>query len=77
LLSADQAEIHWREEGGPPVSEPSKRGFGRDLIEKIVAHELRSEVDLRFEPGGVECRLKVPVRESREFLLRSEPNTSR
>jgi len=77
LLSADQAEIHWREEGGPPVAEPSKRGFGRDLIEKIVAHELRSEVDLRFEPGGVECRLKVPVRESREFLLRSNEPSAR
>lgn len=72
LLSPDLAELHWREEGGPPVAEPSKRGFGRDLIEKIVAHELKSEVDLRFEPGGVECRLKVPVRASREFVLRNE-----
>lgn len=72
LVAPEQAEIHWREEGGPTVSEPTKRGFGRDLIEKIVAHELKSEVDLRFLPTGVECRLKVPVREAREFLLRSE-----
>lgn len=72
MASPDLAEIHWREEGGPPVAEPTKRGFGRDLIEKIVAHELKSEVDLRFEPGGVECRLKVPVRASREFVLRNE-----
>lgn len=72
LLSPELAEIHWREEGGPPVTEPSKRGFGRDLIEKIVAHELKSEVDLKFNPGGVECRLKVPVRASREFVLRNE-----
>ncbi|MFD2135582.1 hypothetical protein ACFSLT_10875 [Novosphingobium resinovorum] len=54
------------------MTEPTKRGFGRDLIEKIVAHELKSEVDLRFEPGGVECRLKVPVRASREFVLRNQ-----
>ncbi|HKR91409.1 CHASE domain-containing protein [Novosphingobium sp.] len=72
LLSPDSAEISWREEGGPPVVEPAKRGFGRDLIEKIVAHELRSEVYLTFNPGGVECRLKVPVRAVREFSLRSE-----
>ncbi|HUD28717.1 MAG TPA: CHASE domain-containing protein [Novosphingobium sp.] len=72
LLSPELAEIHWREEGGPPVAEPTKRGFGRDLIEKIVAHELKSEVDLKFNPGGVECRLKVPVRASREFVLRNE-----
>lgn len=72
LLTADLAEIHWREEGGPRVMEPRKRGFGRDLIEKIVAHELKSEVDLSFNPGGVECRLKVPVRASREFVLRND-----
>ncbi|MEW9856871.1 CHASE domain-containing protein [Novosphingobium sp. M1R2S20] len=73
LVSEDCAEVHWREEGGPPVQEPSKRGFGRDLIEKIVAHELRSQVDLLFLPAGVECRFNVPVRVAREFALRSEP----
>ena len=72
LLSPELAEISWREEGGPPVIEPTKRGFGRDLIEKIVAHELKSEVDLRFKPGGVECKLKVPVRAAKEFTLRAE-----
>lgn len=72
LDAADLAELHWREEGGPPVVAPRKRGFGRDLIEKIVAHELKSEVELTFAPEGVECRLKVPVRASREFVLRNE-----
>lgn len=71
MLSPEWAQIDWREEGGPPVAEPAKRGFGRELIEKIVAHELRSEVELRFLPGGVECRLQVPVRTVREFTLRS------
>ena len=70
LLSPHLAEVHWREAGGPPVTEPTKRGFGRDLIEKIVAGELRSEVELRFHPEGVECRFEVPVRELGEFALR-------
>lgn len=72
LLSPTLVEMHWREEGGPAVSEPDKRGFGRDLIEKIVAHELRSEVELKFDPAGVECTLKIPVRAMREFSLRSQ-----
>ncbi len=70
LLSPVLAEVFWRERGGPPVTQPQKRGFGRDLIEKIVAGELKSEVDLRFEPDGVECRLHVPVRTLGEFALR-------
>ena len=72
LIKNDLAQIHWREEGGPTVVEPTKRGFGRDLIEKIVAHELRSQVDLQFRPDGVECKLQVLVRHSRAFALRGE-----
>lgn len=75
-ISPELAEVTWREEGGPPVVAPTKRGFGRDLIEKIVAGELKSDVDLRFEPGGVECRLRVPVRRIGEFALRSESRAS-
>ncbi len=71
LLATDVAELHWREAGGPPVKAPTKRGFGRDLLEKIVAHELQSKVDLRFDPAGVECTLQVPVRKLASFALRS------
>ena len=73
LNTPQLAEVHWCEEGGPLVAAPSKRGFGRDLIEKIVSHELQSEVDLRFRPEGVACRLHVPVRRIAEFNLRSDP----
>jgi two-component sensor histidine kinase/CHASE1-domain containing sensor protein len=71
LLTPELAAVHWRETGGPPVSPPIKRGFGRDLIEKIVAGELKSDIDLQFRPGGVECRLQVPVRKLGKFALRS------
>jgi two-component sensor histidine kinase len=69
-IGEDVAELHWRESDGPTVSEPGRRGFGMDLIEKVVAHELRSKVDLQFRPEGVECTLQVPVRATKEFALR-------
>lgn len=69
-LSPEVAELHWREAGGPPVQIPAKRGFGRDLLEKIVAHELQSTVDLRFDPEGVACTLRVPIRRLASFALR-------
>lgn len=72
LLSDGLARIEWVEAGGPPVPEEGRsRGFGTDLIEKIVAHELGNPVDLRFERHGVECSLTVPVREASEFALRA------
>ncbi|MCA0910578.1 CHASE domain-containing protein [Qipengyuania gaetbuli] len=73
LVNEGLARIDWSESGGPRVTEPQKRGFGTDLIEKIVAHELRHPVELEFLPTGVRCKLLVPVREPNEFMLRSAP----
>lgn len=66
------ARIEWVESGGPNVSKPSRRGFGTELIEKIVAHELRHPVDLSFDEGGVRCTLHVAVRQPGEFALREK-----
>ena len=72
LVNENLARIDWVESNGPVVSEPEKRGFGTDLIEKIVAHELRHPVELQFRPEGVRCTLLVPVREPSDFELRSK-----
>ena len=72
LITQDLARVEWAERGGPPVSQSArKRGFGTELIEKIVAHELRNPVDLKFEPEGVRCALILPVRMPAEFTMRS------
>jgi two-component sensor histidine kinase len=70
LMSPELAEVKWRETGGPTVEMPNKRGFGRDLIEKIVANELNNTVELNFASDGVRCRLRVPVRRSAAFEIR-------
>ena len=71
LVDDTLASLHWVESGGPPVPEERRRGFGSELIEKIVAHELRHPVDLRFSREGVSCTLAVPVRRPSEFELRA------
>ncbi len=72
MLGEDQCEVEWQESGGPPVQAPLRRGFGLDLIEKIVAHELKAAVELEFAESGVHCRLKVPVRDPGHFAIRAE-----
>lgn len=71
LLDASLAQIDWSETGGPEVRTNRPRGFGTDLIEKIVAHELRNPVELVFAPEGVRCSLRVPVRQPSDFALRA------
>jgi two-component sensor histidine kinase/CHASE1-domain containing sensor protein len=70
-VSADRVRLEWRERGGPPVPRDPKRGFGTDLIEKIVAHEFGTPVDLAYEPEGVSCVLTIPVREPTAFTMRA------
>ncbi len=71
MVTPDQALVIWHEQGGPPVPQDRRRGFGTDLVEKIVAHELGHSVDLRFDPDGVRCTLMVPVRMPIAFRMRA------
>ncbi|WP_245978776.1 CHASE domain-containing protein [Aurantiacibacter xanthus] len=71
IVSAELVRIEWLERGGPPVKQERGRGFGTDLIERIVAHELSNPVELTFEPEGVRCVMCVPIRRPREFALRA------
>ncbi len=59
--------ICWREEGGPPVTPPTRAGFGTSLITDMIAHELRGQVNLEFAPTGVVCTITI------DFNLTSEP----
>jgi len=70
MMTDKLARIEWRESGGPPVAERRRSGFGTELIEKIVAHELKNPVNLQFDLAGVRCTLIVPVRQPVAFQLR-------
>ncbi len=71
LVEPTLCRVEWLERGGPNVSQDRKRGFGTDLIERIVAHELRHPVELDFDPEGVRCVLLIPVRRATEFMIRA------
>ncbi len=71
------AEVEWRESGGPPVAGQRRRGFGTELIERVVAHELRQPVTLDFAPEGVRCVLRVPVRRPADFRIREKDSDRR
>ncbi len=71
MVDAKLVRVEWQESDGPPVAEERGRGFGTDLIERVVASELRNPVQLEFEPEGVRCVLIIPVREPTEFAMRA------
>ncbi len=53
--------LHWRERNGPPVSPPSRTGFGTRLIKRNLAAEFNGEVELEYHPDGLECTIYAPA----------------
>ena len=56
-----QLQIRWLESGGPTVERPSRSGFGRLLLERALASDLRGSVDLDFAPSGLKCHIAIPL----------------
>lgn len=49
----------WREEGGPPVSPPTRRGFGSRLIERVLPGDFGGEISVDYPPEGFALELRA------------------
>jgi two-component sensor histidine kinase len=47
--------FEWRENGGPPVRPPTRKGFGTSLLKRGLANELGGNLDLEFRSDGLRC----------------------
>jgi two-component sensor histidine kinase len=55
--------LRWIESGGPPVTPPTHRGFGRSIMENIIAGQLRGEVCFDWRDQGLTCEIVLPFAE--------------
>lgn len=53
--------MSWSELGGPIVTEPKRRGFGRQLIQQLAALTLKGTATHEFLAKGVTLKLDVPA----------------
>ncbi|MGO4352759.1 HWE histidine kinase domain-containing protein [Rhizobium sp. RAF36] len=74
---AENGDCHlsWKESGGPEVVVPTRRGFGSNLIEKTVSHDLGGSIDLDFAPAGLEARIMIPGEHLREVVENLQPGS--
>jgi len=59
-------EGRWVESGGPPVSEPTRKGFGSRLIERSLRGELKGAAVMDYRPEGLRCTLSARLPEAPE-----------
>ncbi len=58
---AGRVIFNWREEGGPVVEAPSRRGFGSMLISQVAGMEFGCEPELSYHASGFRYRFEAPL----------------
>jgi two-component system CheB/CheR fusion protein len=54
--------FEWLESGVAMTADaPLAPGFGSELIERLIARELKGEGRMTFLPDGVRCRIEIPL----------------
>lgn len=68
---AEAVSVLWEEKDGPAVTPPAQRGFGLNLIERALAHELGQPITIEFLPAGLRCSFAISLRKQKAFRLRN------
>jgi PAS domain S-box-containing protein len=58
---SDELKVTWTEQGGPPVSQPTRKGFGTRLIQRNLAHDLGGDATIDYRPQGVVAVIRSPI----------------
>lgn len=54
-------DLRWREDGGPPVQQPVRTGFGIRVMERAVRGELGGDFSCDYALNGYSCGILVPL----------------
>jgi PAS domain S-box-containing protein len=57
----DLFTFRWQEEGGPPVSPPTHKGFGSAVLEQVMAEHFEVPPHIDFLPSGARYELSGPL----------------
>lgn len=64
--------LSWRETGGPPVTEPTRKGFGTRLIESIVLREFGGALEPVYRDEGFSCNIRLEAAALRGVRAQNE-----
>ncbi|MGY2736328.1 HWE histidine kinase domain-containing protein [Sphingomonas sp. UYP23] len=60
MVDGEGIHLRWHESGGPPVTPPTRRGFGSVVLERAVPFDLQGTAELRFRLSGLEAEFFIP-----------------
>lgn len=61
--NGDTFKINWRERGGPPIAgEPSRAGFGSELLVSSAVTQLGARLEKHWAPEGLTVEITLPAK---------------
>jgi two-component sensor histidine kinase len=59
---AERLALEWREQGGPEVARPDRRGFGSRMISNMIAQRFEASAEADYRRDGLVWRFSAPMR---------------
>jgi two-component sensor histidine kinase len=56
-----RVELRWTEAGGPPVTPPTRTGFGTHVMEAMIRGHVGGDVRLDWRAEGLACEISIPT----------------
>jgi light-regulated signal transduction histidine kinase (bacteriophytochrome) len=66
-------DFSWQEEDGPPVSPPTRKGFGTTIVNRSVPYDLGGTASIAYLSSGVIAKFCIPARHVSEPKSYSRP----
>lgn len=64
--------LTWKESGVVKLPKPSRKGFGRDLIERALARSSGAKTEFRFGEDGISCQIELPLSGATDIAANQE-----
>lgn len=65
--------LEWVESGGPPVTPPTRQGFGSRLLHRVLSAQVNAKVEMDFKAEGLEIRIEAVLKPMPLPLLDPSP----
>jgi PAS domain S-box-containing protein len=59
---ADEIRFDWLERDGPAVEPPTRRGFGSQLLQRVLTSQIDARPTIDFDPEGVRIHIVLPFK---------------
>lgn len=60
-LSDNRLRLSWIETGGPVITQPSRRGFGRHVMETLIKLDLGGKLHFDWRAKGLLCEIEIQI----------------